>query len=71
VANYKHGEWILHTPAWNFIIGSSRLPGHLPGNRKVPGLMLSWGFQLLLFLWARNFTCLSHPAVKPETYCIV
>jgi len=30
--------------------------GHLPGNRKVPGSMLSWGFLLLLFPWARNFT---------------
>jgi len=36
--------------------GSSRLPGHLPGNRKVPDLMPGWGFLLLLFPWARNFT---------------
>jgi len=26
------------------------------GNRKVPGLMPSWGPLLLLFPWARNFT---------------
>jgi len=30
------------------------LPGHLPGNRKVPGLMLSWGFLLLLFPWGKK-----------------
>jgi len=35
---------------------SSRLPGHLPGNCKVPGSMPSWGFLLLLFPLARNFT---------------
>jgi len=35
---------------------SSRLLGHLPGNRKAPGSMPGWGFLLLLFPWARNFT---------------
>ena len=33
-----------------------RLPGHLPGNRKVPGSMPGQGFLQLLFPWARNFT---------------
>jgi len=35
---------------------SSRLPGNLLGNCKVPGSMPSWGFLLLLFPWTRNFT---------------
>jgi len=50
----------------------SKLLGHLPGNRKVPGLMPGWGFLLLLFPWARNFIFIalcSHPAVKPGTHC--
>jgi len=29
-----------------------RLPGYLPGNRKIPA---SWGFLLLLFPWVGNF----------------
>ena len=29
-------------------VGSSRLPGHLPGNRKVPGSMPGCGILLLL-----------------------
>jgi len=36
--------------------GSSTLPGHLPGNHKVPGSMPNQGFLQLLFPWARNFT---------------
>jgi len=28
----------------------------ITGNRKVSGSMPSWGFLLLLFPWARNFT---------------
>ena len=48
--------------------GSSRLPGYLPGNRKVPawsGLsstVVSLGKKL-------HFICLSHPAVKPDILC--
>jgi len=32
------------------------LPRHWLGNHEVPGSMPGWGFLLLLFPWARNFT---------------
>jgi len=53
---------------------SSRLPGHLPGNCKVPGSMPSWGFLLLLFPWTRNFTpivSVTQLLNREHTYCIV
>jgi len=50
------------------LIHSSRLPGHLPSNCKVPGSIPSCvcGF---LQLWQE--TVLSHPAIKPEQYCVL
>jgi len=35
---------------------SSSLLRCQPGNREAPGSMPGWGFLLLLFPWARNFT---------------
>jgi len=49
-----HSSWTYHGLPFCTIYLCS--PGHLPSNRKVPGWMLSWGFLLLLFPWARNFT---------------
>jgi len=49
--------------------GSSRLPGHLPGNRKfdtqlgLSAAVVSLGKKLYSH-------CLSHPAVKLGSYCV-
>jgi len=39
--------------------GSGKLLGHLPDNRKIPGLMPGQGFLQLLIPWARNFTAIA------------
>jgi len=49
---------------------SSRLSGHLPGNRKVPGSMPGCGILLLLFPWARNFNPIA-PATQLENWEIL
>ena len=50
---------------------SRRVPGHLPGNYKVPGSMPRCGILQLLFPWVRNFTPITpaNQLLNREKYC--
>jgi len=66
---YLYGDLTLSNNK-RFEGGSSRLPGHLPGNRKVPGFDAWLGFSATVVSLGKKLHsyCLSHSAVKPGTY---